>query len=482
MKQTRLYLALAMTFPATLMAAGYNVGTQSTSNQGVANAGAAAVFDASTIFSNPAGLTRLKGSRFSIIGTYVIPSVKYTDTGSTINVPSTPINIPLQGNNGGTPVENTLVPHFYYSNQLNDSLTFGVGAFVPFGSKTEYDENWIGRYNIVGTELKTLAINPSVGWKINDSFSVGAGVSTQWMKGKLTRKINFGAGALKVVPLLPGAAQAAAQTALIDMYGNSAYDGNVEIDGTDWSYGFNLGAMWNITDKSRLGVAYRSSIKHKLSGGADWTTSDIATGITSRLTPVVGAGTAAAIGAAAQSSMNASYVDSGATVDVTTPESLSINLFTELNDKWSWMSDVTWTRHSRFKELRVDFASSLPDSITVENWKNTFRFSEGVTYKATDNLLLKAGFALDNSTEDETTRTPSLPDSMRTWYSVGASYALSRQSVLDFAFTYIHLKASTINSVDDGGGELPCGCSYATLRGNYSVHSYLAGLQYNYSF
>lgn len=482
MKQTRLSLALAMTFPATLMAAGYNVGTQSTSNQGVANAGAAAVFDASTIFSNPAGLTRLKGSRFSIVGTYVMPSVKYTDSGSTINVPSTPINISLQGNNGGTPVENTPVPHFYYSNQLTDSLTFGVGAFVPFGSTTEYDENWIGRYNIVGTELKTLAINPSFGWKVNDSFSVGAGVSSQWMKGKLTRKINFGAGALKVVPLLPGAAQAAAQTALIDMYGNSAFDGTVEIDGTDWSYGFNLGAMWNITDKSRLGVAYRSSIKHKLSGGADWTTSDIATGITSRLTPVVGAGTAAALGAAAQSSMNASYVDSGATVDVTTPESLSINLFSELTDRWSWMSDVTWTRHSRFKELRVDFASSLPDSITVENWKNTVRFSEGVTYKATDKLLLKAGFALDNSTEDETTRTPSLPDSMRTWYSVGASYAFSRQSVLDFAFTYIHLKASTINSVDDGGGELPCGCSYATLRGNYSVHSYLAGLQYNYSY
>ena len=482
MKHTRLFLALALTFPATLMAAGYNVGTQSTSNQGVANSGAAAVFDASTIFTNPAGLTRLSGQHLTVVGTVVVPGVKFTDTGSTINIPGTSTNSPLQGNNGGSVVKTTLVPHLYYSNQLTKDLTFGVGAFVPFGSKTEYDENWIGRYNIVGTELTTLAINPSIGWKINDSFSVGAGVSTQYMNGKLSRKVNFGAGALKLIPSLPTGAQAAAQAALIDMYGNAAYDGTVKIDGTDWSYGFNLGAMWNISDKTRVGMAYRSSIKHKLSGTADWETSDIATGITTRLTPVVGGATAAALGAAAQSSLNSSYVDSGATVNVNTPESFSLNGYTELNDQWALMADFMWTRHSRFKELRVDFASSLPDSITVENWKNTTRWSIGTTYKANQNLTWKAGLAIDNAAADDVTRTPSLPDSLRTWYSVGASYVFTPSSVLDFAYTYIHLKASKMTNVDDGGGELPCGCSYATVRGDYKVDSHLIGFQYNYTF
>lgn len=496
MNYTRLAVTLMTAFPLLAAASGYHVGTQSTSNQGVANSGAAGVFDASTVFYNPAGLTRLKGTHFSVVGTYAIPSASFTPGSSSIYAPdftgaTAGSNNELSGNNGGEFVESTLIPHFYFSSQLSDQFTFGVGAFIPFGSKTSYDPDWVGRYNIVSTELVTVAVNPSIGWKLTDSLSLGAGVSTQYMSGKLARKVNFGGGALKAIPSLvvpdnPGATTAlrdAARAALLDMNGNPAYDGSVDIDGTDWSYGFNLGLMWDITPSTRMGAAYRSKVRHTLSGDADWNANQsVGAGMTSRLTPIVGAGTAGALGAGTQANINSTYVDSGATVDVDTPESFSLNAYSQLTSRWALMADFTWTGHSSFQELRVDFASSVPDSITVEDWTDTTRWSIGSTFKYSDRLTLRGGLALDLSPVDDDNRTASIPDNTRTWYSAGLSYSLSPDSVIDLAYTYVNVKGSTISHTDDADGEPSCACSYATLNGSYKLHSHLIGMQYSMKF
>ena len=66
----------------TAQASGYRFGSQSVSGQGSADANGAEASDASTIFYNPAGLSRLEGTQLLGGGTLVLPHSTFQDTGS----------------------------------------------------------------------------------------------------------------------------------------------------------------------------------------------------------------------------------------------------------------------------------------------------------------------------------------------------------------------------------------------------------------
>ena len=487
---------LASVCASSALASGYHFGSQSAAAQGTANANAAEASDASVLFYNPAGMARLKGINVSGVLNVVIPNGEFTDQGS-----STQFNLPTGGGNGGKYVKPTAVPHAYLTYQLNKDLTAGFAMFVPFGSKTEYESDWTGRYNSIGTELKTIALNPSIAYKLNDKLSLGAGITAQFMEGKLSKGADFGSGAMALLiesqvaaNAQPGVPIEVVRAAVINklsglikqVSGNPLYSGGVKVEGNDWGFGFNLGLMYHYDENTRFGLAYRSSIKHRLEGDSRWNVQTPAGNLAALLNGALpGAGTQV------ETRLLAAYTDSDASLKVDTPESLSFSFFKQEN-KLAVMGDLTLTRHSRFKELRIDFDNQLPDSLTPESWINTFRASFGVNYQLSDTFKLRGGMAFDQSPVSQRTRTPSLPDNDRAWLSTGLNWKLDNKSSMDFALSYVHVKDSQVNSFDNGAqsnviGSAICNpggntSSCATVRGRYQLSSALLGIQYNREF
>ncbi|UDF36301.1 UNVERIFIED_ORG: OmpP1/FadL family transporter [Shinella sp. XGS7] len=483
------------------MASGYHFGSQSASAQGTANANAAEAADASVLFYNPAGMTRLDGTHASGVLNIVVPSTKYEDQGS-----FTATSLPISGGNTKKFVKTTAVPHGYLTHKLSNDLSVGMAVFVPFGSKTEYDKTWAGRYTSLSTELTTIAFNPSVAYKLSPTLSLGAGVTAQYIDGKLAKGADFGAGSMNLLLSQVVAANAAAnpgvpiqmiRAAVMNQFsglikkvsGQPDYSGGVEVKGHDWGFGFNLGLMYEYDKDTRFGVAYRSAIKHKLKGDATWDVQFAASNIAATVNaiPQLPANTGTGI----QQRLMAAYTNSDASLDITTPESLSFNFFKQ-HDRFGVMGDITWTRHSRFKELRIDFANNLPDSNTPENWTNTLRASLGLNYQWSDALTLRGGVAFDQSPVTQRNRTASLPDSDRSWISAGLNWKLDKKRSIDLAASYVHVKSGQIDQYDNGGivdasGAPVCDStrntsSCATTRGNYKLNSLLFGVQYNHQF
>src|SRR5262249_8802174 len=178
-------IALALTageaFPAAFA-------LQETSGSGVGNAfagGAAAAEDASTIWSNAAGMSKIRTNQLVGAIDLVNFSAKFNNNGS---LPA--LNQPL-GSNGGDAGSPHVVPSGYALFPINQQWTFGIGINVPFGLKTEYDTGWIGRYQAIKSDVKTLNVNPAVSFKISDNIAIGVGADYQQVKATFSNNVNY---------------------------------------------------------------------------------------------------------------------------------------------------------------------------------------------------------------------------------------------------------------------------------------------------
>lgn len=409
-------LAILLNTTATAHAAGFALIEQSASSMGAANAGAAATAeDASTIYFNPAGMTYLPGTQLSVVAHVIRTSAELSDNGSVAG-----FGKPLNGN-GGDLGDWALLPNLSLSKAISPNVWLGLSISAPFGLKTEYDPTWLGRFQAIKSEIKTVNINPSIAFKVNDALSLGAGVSAMRTAATLTRAVNFGV----------------------------AGEGAVGVQGDSWGYGFNLGAIYQITPDTRLGLAYRSKVNQTLKGEVTFTRP-------------------AAIPAAAAP-------DGGISAGATLPENVSLSAFTKANDQWDLMADVTWTRWSRFKELRIIRDTGALLQLTPENWENTLRFSIGANYRYNENLKLRAGAAYDQEAMPDQFRTARIPGNDRTWLSLGAQYRVSDNSVVDVAYSHLFIKDAPI---DDNQTATFNG----RVKGQYSGDVNILSAQLTYNF
>lgn len=475
-------LVLALLYAGAAQASGYRFGTQSAAAEGTANANGAEGADASTIYANPAALTRLSGWQFSGVLDHVRPNVRFTDAGSVISLPGSgfkPVAISKAGDTSD-PAGDAWVPHLYGAYKASDTLAFGLGIFVPSGAKLDYRPDWGGRYNLNSVELKSLAFNPNVAWKLNDKLSLAAGLSLEYMHGHLQRAVPY--GSVYAAGLLAAAHKAAEagapglalqlQQQATQVFGNAAFDGGIDIKGSDWGLGANLALLWEADEKTRFGIAWRSSVAHKLKGSADW----------SQPANLPAEVLAAATGKPYDGHTKLDHNDSGASLSVKTPDSLSFQAFHQYNSKFAVMAEATWYRQSLLDTLRIDFDSTTAPSITAEHWKDVWRLSLGGNYRVNDQLMLRAGVSLDRSPVQSAYRSPALPDSDRSWLAMGANYQLNAATSIDLAFGYIKLKDAPMQATDDAEGATPCNCAYSTVRGNYKASATTFGVQLNHKF
>lgn len=415
-------LALAA---AQTEAAGFALIEQNVSGLGNAYAGAAAsAEDASTVFFNPAGLMYLQGNQFVMGGHIVKPSAEFSG-GAT-----DPLGNAIAGGNGGDAGGAALVPNLYYSRRLPNDFVFGLGLNTPFGLKTEYDADWVGRYHSIESDVKTVNINPAVAYRAGSNLSVGVGVSAQYIEATLTQAID---------PLIGCVGAVRSQNPLLDVAtaigacGLQGIDANTPdavgtVEGDDWSFGFNFGLIYDLAPGSRIGFAYRSSIKQELEGDAAF----------SSVPPFF--------------SGNDLLVPTDVVADVTLPESAALSLYHDINRQWAVLADATWTRWSRFEELRVDYASAQPDSVTTENWTDSMRYSLGMNYRHNSTWLLRAGVAFDEEPiRNAQYRTPRIPGNDRTWLAFGMNYRLSSDVSFDVGYAHLFVDDTPINHTDSNG-------------------------------
>jgi len=364
-------------------AAGFSLIEQNASGLGNAYAGAAAVAeDASTIYFNPAGMTLLPDRQLVVVGHLIKPKMEFSGT----------VTPAVGGGQGGDAGDLTFVPNAYFAYRLTPDVHLGLGLNSPFGLKTEYDTGWVGRFQALKSEVKTININPSIAWKVNDQLSLGGGLNVQRVEATLTNNIS---------PAAPGSL--------------------MTVDGDDYGWGWNLGVLWQPATGTRIGLSYRSEVDYTLEG-------TLASNVSLPLPP-----------------------SGEVTADLTLPASASLSVFHKLSPNVDVLADVTWTGWSSFDRLAVVYTSiAYPLPPTPENWDDNWRYSLGATWHMSDAWSLRGGVAYDETPVPDFYRTPRIPDGSRTWLSVGGQYRFSERSRIDFGYAHLFVEEVGLKSPPSG--------------------------------
>lgn len=417
-----LFCVLSAAVSTPVMGSGFAISDKSVSALGQAFAGAAALGeDPSVLYNNPALLTSLDGSQFALGFNLISIHGDYHDEGSSTT-----------GHADKEISQTALLPTLYYVSELSPSLRAGLGIYVPFGMGLEYDETWQGRYHTVESSLRTVNISPTLAWAPTEQLSLGASLDVAYADAKLTQAVDF--GTICVAKLGSATCNSLGLTP-------QGSDGFQTLSGDNWSYGASLGGALQFNEgRSRGGVVWHGPVSHTIEGSSDFEN-----------VPAV---------------FTTTFTDSGGEVSITLPESVSVSLAHASSERLTLLADYTWTRWSRFDELRVSFDNGLPDSVTQQQWRNAARYAAGINYRLSQAWLLRAGYALDKTpVPSAELRSPRIPDMDRNWYSVGVKWQASAGFALDGAYAYVSGNNTTINNTDSLGHTLKG--SYNALMGHY---------------
>ncbi|MFT5235413.1 MAG: long-chain fatty acid transport protein [Shewanella sp.] len=408
-----------------VQAAGFQLAEYSATGLGRAYAGEAAMAEnAAAQFRNPAMLTYLEGTQVT--------------TGAILVMPNIDVDGEVTFVDGTTPTSakdiagDAVVPNFYVSHQLNEQWFLGLALGSNYGMATELDDSFRG--NQFGNEaaVTTIEINPNVAYRINEQFSVGAGVRFVIGEGHFGAQSSSGL----VVPVPEG-------TTLKYM------------EGDDTSWGWQLGGAWQINTNNRIGVNYRSEVEQTLEGEAN------------------GLGFSALEG-----SFDANKIYAGS-MDLALPATAEIASVHQLTDKFAVHASVNWTGWSSFEKLeaKIPELNNTPILVKQENWEDSYRFAVGATYQLSQKSTLRTGIAYDQSAVDDVNRTATIPEVDRLWLSVGYGYQYSDNLDFDLGVTYIFADESVMH--EDETDSLPFG---GTFEGQASGNILLVGVQASYRF
>ncbi len=403
-------------------AAGFQLLEQTASGIGNAYAGSAAVAEnASTIFYNPAGMTQLQEREASVGLSVVRPTFKFKNQGSSTGVLGT-------AGNGGDAGSWGFLPNGYLSWAINKDLYVGVGIGAPFGLMTEYDDPWVGGAQAIKFDIKTYNINPSVAYRVNDMVSIGGGASIQKMEVEYSRLATVTSAALAAT--------------------------RATLSADDIGLGWNIGALFNVSPSTKVGVSYRSKIKHNLSG--DLTVTG----------PAAGASAALTTGAAK--------------ADVELPDAFILSVAQNLNDRWEMLGDISWTGWSSIQKVDIVRTSGALAGATVQTldtvFRDTWRYALGANYRLNDTVKLKFGIAYDQTpVRDAAHRLTSLPDNNRTWFTTGAQVKVTKTSVLDAGVAYLNVPESHVDNNQTALGR-------GRVTGVYDARVWIFGAQYSMAF
>jgi len=390
---------------ASVHAGGLWLTLQPTPDMGVGSAGNQATgFDASTATANPAAMTRLDRSQMEagIMGLYV---------DSRFNVK----NSTFGGNDGGNAGYFSPVPTLNYVHSVSPDLKLGIGVGSYFGLGLSYSNEWAGKYYVQSASFTTLAINPTIGYKIAPWLSVGGGVSV--VQGNLSQRVAVNTF------LEPG-------------------DGRLKYDASDVGYGYNLGVLFELSPQTRVGVTYVSQVNLDFKDDLRFKNME---------------------GTLLGGLLNASgLLDAQLKLNVNIPAQLALGAYQALTDKLALVGTVNWQNWSKFGEPEIAVADS--NTVTADlNYQDTYHAGIGAYYRVADPWLLMVGFGYDTSpTSSSSQRSPVLPLGATFTYSAGVQYDWNKDFSVGMAYALIDAGSAKINR---SGGPLK-----GDLEGEYDTN------------
>ncbi|UNC48832.1 OmpP1/FadL family transporter [Enterobacter huaxiensis] len=367
----------------------YETGTEDTALAGAGQAARAQ--DASTIMTNPAGMTRLPD---------------HMVTGG-LQVMDGSIDYQLKNDAQKSPGDvMKTVPNAsaFYSQKVTDKLYAGIGLFGNYGLGIDYG-NWAGDRLIKKSTMAAMTLSPSMAYKLNDRLSIGASANINYGFLSLTRNVN---------------------------------DDDRQQHDRDWAMSYRLGVLMQLTDQTRVGIAWNSQTDYgfDINGKA-------------RLP-------------------NGAY-DLPVSAQVRAPQQLMFSVVHDINHQWSLMGDLGWQDWSQFGAPQVTVDGKKLNN--TSRMKDTWHGAAGVQYRPTERWRLNAGVAFDSSpyrSQSDVALTLPAGDEWR--FGTGAQYQITPASNIGVAVEYLHMQSSQVKSP-------------SAFKGRYgSPHLWFASVNYSYQF
>lgn len=413
MKKCFFSFLFSLIIGGNLFASGFQLNEHGAKAMAMGGAFAGLANDLSAFYFNPAGLAFINGTNVAAGTALIAPSAAFR--GPSPEIGESKVNSKLF-----TPV------HFYLSHQLSDKLVIGFALNNPFGLGTDWDENWVGRFMAIKTEVRVFAFHAVAAYKLLDNLSLSAGFQYNYADVEISKK-------QKLAP-----------------FNGEAY---VDLKGTAKSaFGFVLGALWKPTQALSVGVSYRSQVKHSFEGD------------------VVTTGPA---------QLSASLPNAPIKADLTTPAQLTGGIAYKFTPSFVMTADFQYVWWTSYDYLTVKYASNDQVLTSSERlYKDVWIARLGAEYKYSKNLDIRAGFLYDKNPVEDKKLDPTLPDSDRLGFSAGLGYRLTDAISIDLAYLFLRFMERTITD----SGESYAGSGFAPMNGTYNSYANLFSLTFNYKF
>jgi len=364
--------------------------------------------------------------------TAVRPSFKFNNDGSKVGVFGA-------AGDGGDAGDWAFIPNGYISWAVNKDLYVGLGIGGPFGNATKYDKPWKGSAQSNEFDIKTININPSIAYRVNEQVSLGAGFSWQKIEADYYRQVG----------IFPGLAGVKSHMSI-----------------SDDAWGWNVGALFTLSPATKVGLSYRSAIQYHTDGkvtlAADGSPASVPT-----------AGALIAGGGA-----------SDVKADLKVPDTFILSVTQQLSDRWEMLGDVSWTGWSSIQDVDIIRTSGKlygqPAQILHADFDDTWRVALGANYKYTDAIKFMFGIAYDQTpVKNASTRLTSLPDNDRTWFTVGTQWKPAKEQTLELGLAYLYIPKTNINQNESSVNPLT---NRGTVTGSYDSSVWILGAQYSMAF
>ncbi|MDH4581861.1 transporter [Pseudomonas sp. BN415] len=386
----RLYAAAStalLVLPGQLLAGGlmlYEIGTD---NVGLANAGAAARAQGpATLASNVAGMAWLPGTQISA-GAQVLHGHLEFDRDESTNVAGSGSGNALEWLPGGS---------LFVTREIGDGWSVGFASYGDFGLDLDYENDWSGRYFLQNGELGGLSLLPALAYRLNEQWAFGVGLRAVY--ATLDSELAVNNDPLGIL---------------------QREDGQLNYKDHDWGYGANLGAIYSPTPGTRYGLSYTSEVDITFEDGLD----------------LQGVGPAKA-----QLLRNRGLLDANTRIDMYVPQTLTLSLYHQLNERWALLASANWQDWSRFGEVGVDLDSSNPRSATLDaNYRDTWHLSVGTQFRFDPRWMWSVGVGYDSSPVDDDDRTLTVPMAESWRLGTGMTYALNAQTEMNLSYELVWL-------------------------------------------
>jgi len=360
-------LAAATAFPLAAQAGGLYLYEIGTSDLGFAGAGTAArAEDASTVYANPAGMTRLAGDQFTVGGQALYGKANYKLDGPGV----------LGGGDPGNSIGWLPGASAFYSHSVDDRLKLGMAVYGNFGLAEDFGNTWAGRNLVDKTALMAMTFQPTVAYRLNDQWSLGAGLTA-----------NYGFLKIERVPLIGG--------------------GTREQSDGDWAFGGRFGVMYEPSQSTRVGMVWTSQAEFNFN--VDATVSGLRPDWTYSL-PVA--------------------------ANVPMPQQFMGSVYQKLSDRWAMMGNVGWQQWSKFSDTTTE-TNNINTTSSLQ-LKDTWHVAYGMQYTLNEQTKLNAGVAFDTSMYQHQSQTSFAMPNGDTWrFGAGMQYALSAKDEIGVAAEYL---------------------------------------------